>query len=248
MKFALVAGERQEAQPGLTGTCPGCGSAVLAKCGRHRVWHWSHKGRLNCDPWWEPETEWHRRWKNLFPVSWQEVALRAKDTGELHIADVRTPHGLVMEFQHSAIKPDEQDSREQFYRNMIWVVDCTRLKTDRPRIDQNMPYWTRLTETHVRKHGNPKSIFPRAWLNRTVPVIFDFDGTDGNRNNLICLLPNRYMRSDALFFPLSQTSLVMLGNNEATIFDWREIHAKLAEEELRQLNYAQKRLRRYGFR
>src|SRR5262245_29888544 len=104
MRFALVNGQRQEAQPGLSGQCPGCESPVRARCGVHRVWHWAHKGNRNCDPWWEPETEWHRNWKNQFPVSWQEFPQRAPD-GELHRADVKTEAGCVIEFQHSPIDP-----------------------------------------------------------------------------------------------------------------------------------------------
>ena len=149
VKFAMIKGERLEPQPKLKGQCPGCGEQVTAKCGAQRVWHWAHKGRLACDPWWQPETPWHRAWKNLFPLSWQEVALRAPQNGELHIADVRTPHGLVMEFQHSAIDPAERIARENFYGNMVWVVDCTRLSSDRPRIDANMPNWQRLPESIV---------------------------------------------------------------------------------------------------
>lgn len=72
MKFAVVEGERQEAQPGLSGKCPFCGDAMIAKCGQVRDRHWSHRGTRKCDPWWEPETEWHRAWKNQFPRDWQE--------------------------------------------------------------------------------------------------------------------------------------------------------------------------------
>ena len=55
-------------------------------------------------------------WKKCFPEEWQEVVHFAED-GEKHIADVKTPSGLVIEFQHSAIKPEEQLSREGFYKN-----------------------------------------------------------------------------------------------------------------------------------
>ena len=66
----------------------------------------------------ETETQWHRNWKNKFPIVWQEIFLHDEQTGELHIADVRTEHGLVIEFQHSHIKPEERISRENFYK--IW--------------------------------------------------------------------------------------------------------------------------------
>lgn len=236
VKFAIVEGERREPQPKLKGHCPGCGEDVTAKCGTQRVWHWSHKGRLTCDPWWEPETQWHRAWKNLFPVSWQEVALRSPATDELHIADVRAPHGLVMEFQHSAIDPAERASREDFYGKMLWVVDCTRLKSDRPRIDEHLPNWRSLPEGNVEMHGNPAGFLPRRWLDCKVPVLFDFNGyTSGvdatGQDHLICLLPERFAEQ-AVFFPVRRTTLVSVGNAEASIFDWREVHRKLLEREL----------------
>jgi class 3 adenylate cyclase len=51
MKFAVVEGERREAQPGLSGKCPVFGDAMIAKCGNYRVWHWAHRGTRTCDPW-----------------------------------------------------------------------------------------------------------------------------------------------------------------------------------------------------
>lgn len=54
------------------------------------MWHWAHKGRLPCDPWWEPETEWHRMWKDYFPSQNQEVVHFDAATGEKHVADVKT--------------------------------------------------------------------------------------------------------------------------------------------------------------
>ena len=87
MKFAVVNARRQEAQPGLRGECQGCGELVIAKCGQIRIHHWAHRGQRSGDPWWEPETPWHRDWKNHFPGNWQEIWHRAED-GEKHVADV----------------------------------------------------------------------------------------------------------------------------------------------------------------
>lgn len=111
MKFALVHGQRQEAKKGLRGTCPGCGSPVIAKCGEIRAGHWAHERKSDCDPWWENEGEWHRAWKDRFPDDWQEVPQYAEN-GEKHIADVKTADGYVLEFQHSPIKPEERRARE----------------------------------------------------------------------------------------------------------------------------------------
>ncbi len=52
-------------------------------------------------------------------------------SGEKHIADVRTPHGLVIEFQRSTIHPDEVLAREQFYQKMIWIIDGCKNDADR---------------------------------------------------------------------------------------------------------------------
>ena len=129
MKFSLVNGQRQEAQPNLSGECPVCGQATVAKCGEVKIWHWAHKGRRTCDPWWENETEWHRTWKGQFPEAWQEVVHPA-NSGEKHIGDVTTDQGWVIEFQHSYLKPDERRSRDDFYPKLVWVVNGARRKRD----------------------------------------------------------------------------------------------------------------------
>lgn len=129
MKYALVNGVRQEAEPKLRGTCPNCDRNMVAKCGEERIWHWSHLTKLECDHWWETETEWHRAWKALFPKEWQEVIQVAAD-GERHIADVKNDAGWVIELQNSPISPEERRSRENFYETMVWVVNGMRNKSD----------------------------------------------------------------------------------------------------------------------
>lgn len=130
MRFALVNKQKVEPQPKLHGICPHCSGAVIAKCGRVKVWHWAHKSKIVCDPWWENETEWHRTWKNNFPKEWQEISAVDPKTGETHIADVKTPYGLTVEFQHSPLRLDELMAREAFYGNMIWIVDGLRGELD----------------------------------------------------------------------------------------------------------------------
>ncbi len=130
MQFALISGHKTEPTPKLRGICAHCQSEMIAKCGRVKVWHWAHKSKLSCDPWWENETEWHRAWKNRFPSEWQEVSAVDPLTGERHIADVKTASGRVLEFQHSIIHPTEMQSREVFYGDMIWVVDGLRSELD----------------------------------------------------------------------------------------------------------------------
>lgn len=122
MQFAEVGGKKSLPFRGGRGTCPMCGSSVIAKCGERVMHHWAHLGHRNCDPWWENETDWHRSWKNLFPMEWLEVSHLAPD-GEMHRADIKTPNGIVVEIQHSAISDAERLSREKFYENLVWVID-----------------------------------------------------------------------------------------------------------------------------
>ena len=113
--------------------CRRCNGEVIARCGTRRVAHWAHRGMRDCDTWAEKETDWHRAWKNNFPAECQEFIQHDGQSGEKHIADVRTPHGLVIEFQHSHLDPLERAARERFYGNVVWVVDGTRLQRDYPR-------------------------------------------------------------------------------------------------------------------
>jgi competence protein CoiA len=177
MKFALVNGQRQEAQPGHYGTCPACDRPMVAKCGELRVWHWAHQGKRRCDPWWESETEWHRSWKNQFPVDWQE-AVHHSEAGEKHVADVKTDRGWVIEFQHSYLKPEERRSREAFYSKLIWVVDGTRRKRDNAQflkaLNEGVPVYA---TSPVRRVVTDNCAPLREWATSNAPVFFDFGGT-----------------------------------------------------------------------
>ena len=174
MKFSLVNGQHQEAQPNLSGMCPACGHPMVAKCGEVKIWHWAHKRRRPCDPWWENETEWHRAWKEQFPVHWQEVVHEAKN-GEKHIADVKTDHGWVIEFQHSYIKPEERRSRDTFYPKLVWVVDGARRKRDRT---QFLNAWKEGMQVGgnslVRRAFSDKCVLLREWAGSHAPIFFDF--------------------------------------------------------------------------
>jgi competence protein CoiA len=147
---------------------------MIAKCGKIRVRHWAHQSLVACDHWWEPETEWHRNSKNRFPEHWQEIIQTAAD-GEKHVADVETASGLVIEFQHSTIKPDERDSRELFYGNMVWIVHAWRVK-DAPQflaasLGEQIATLPNFPTYPVRPS---KSALLRNWGNSRVPIYFDF--------------------------------------------------------------------------
>ena len=117
-----------------------CGEQALSKCGSQKAWHWAHAGKRHCDPWWENETDWHRYWKNLFPEETREVVHYDEVTGEKHIADIKTGRGMVIEFQHSAMSPEELASREVFYGNMIWIVDGKPFEKQFEILESQLPH------------------------------------------------------------------------------------------------------------
>jgi len=177
MRFALSNNERIEPTKGAKGVCPCCGSELVARCGEIKVHHWAHKKKCD-DHWWENETEWHRNWKNKFPKEWQEIIQR-DESGEKHIADVKTGSGWTIEFQHSPISKEERDSRDYFYNKLIWIVDGTRRKTDIEQFDNliyhasnisNEPFILRVfdEETLDRFRLN------QEWGSSKSLVLFDF--------------------------------------------------------------------------
>lgn len=228
MRYALVDDQRQEAQPGLSGICPGCGQAMTAKCGEYRVHHWAHRGVRSCDPWWEPETPWHRAWKGLFPKDWQEVILQ-DEKGEKHIADVRTDHELVLEFQHSHIRPDERRAREAFYVNLAWVVDATRRKRDLPRFEEGRRSFRSSPWRGIYTTPFPDECFPRDWIDGRAPVFFDFGGTERSisvaspeRHVLWALLPGRAAGS-VVVIAMPRRQFVWFAHERAQIVACRRI-------------------------
>lgn len=182
VRYALVDSRRTEARPRLRGVCQCCGGQTIAKCGEHVVWHWAHRRREDCDPWWESETEWHRSWKDRFPLDWQEVVHRDPVTGEKHIADVETPDSLVVEIQNSPIHPDEMRNREDFYGSIVWVVNGDRRGADGRSQTLDRSYFNMGRSSHPVRHDPlafpvewfGKSKLLHNWSKATADVYFDF--------------------------------------------------------------------------
>lgn len=202
MKYAILNNKRIEPQRGIIdAVCPICGEAVFPKCGKIKIHHWAHKTKDYCDPWWENETEWHRQWKNLFPEECQEVVMLDNTTGEKHIADVRIKN-LTLEFQHSSISEKEKTSRENFYKNMFWIVDARKyyekFKNNLQILNHSESYNACFYYNYDEFEPN-KNCFPRRWLNSNVPVIFDFGiqeniKTEFERQKkwVYCIFPNKF--------------------------------------------------------
>jgi competence protein CoiA len=155
MLLANTGNGRATASPKAKGTCPLCESELIAKCGEHVTWHWAHKSK-DCDSWSEPESEWHREWKNQFPAFMQEVVIGP------HRADVQVPRGIV-EFQRSSISSAEIRKRENFYGRMAWVVDASEFwLMSHDKYGETLP------------DGTARWLWARkSWLTAEKPVYFD---------------------------------------------------------------------------
>lgn len=152
---ALIDGARARAVRGgpRRGSCPGCGREMLAHTGDVIAWHWAHRHddeAAACAT--EPETEWHLTWKS-----------RCGDDERVEVprgarrADVLTPYGWAVEFQHSPMDVREATRRERdWHRRLLWVVDAReaydgeRLTMWRPRGREHLtlrwawsPAWVR---------------------------------------------------------------------------------------------------------
>ena len=238
MKYAIVNNEKVEATKGAKGVCPSCGSELIAKCGELKVNHWSHKGNRNCDPWWENETEWHRSWKNNFPTEWQE-AVHFDESGEKHIADVKTQSEWVLEFQHSFINPEERQSRNSFYRQIVWVVDGTRRKTDKKQFQKMLEESVRLkTSIHIiRTHFPDECRLLKEWHNNSL-VFFDFGEAENTEQSILWFLFPKTASSSAYLSPFPRNNFIEIfkKDNFGEIFknNILPIHTEIANGERRQ--------------
>ena len=117
----------EDAKKGEKYYCPICEQEVIVKAldslAVHA--HFAHKKGAQCyDDWTHDMSEWHRQWQNCFPERFREVVME-KD-GKKHRADIFT-ETTVIEFQHSPIKAEEIQARNDFYNGLgypvVWVFD-----------------------------------------------------------------------------------------------------------------------------
>ena len=161
MQFAVTdLGSKTEATKGLAGRCGVCSAAAIAKCRRIKVHHWAHTAGDDCDSWSEPETEWHREWKRLFPPDRVEVTMGP------HRADIKGPQGNVIELQNSPISPSEIEERQRYYGPMVWVVNGMKF-ADRFFLLKVMDHAKSLLPFKL-KHMRP------SWQFAKKPIYLDF--------------------------------------------------------------------------
>ena len=106
--------------------CPVCSEKLRIKAASSANirTHFAHIRKCTDD--YSPDmSEWHYNWQLMFPEECREIPLE-KD-GEKHRADILI-NNTVIEFQHSPIKSDEINRRNEFYTslgyNMVWVFDA----------------------------------------------------------------------------------------------------------------------------
>ena len=172
MEFALSeSNERIVATPHAKGVCPLCKGPMIPKCGHIKIDHWAHKSVKNCDSWWEPESEWHRQWKNLVHEDFREVVIEKE--GVKHITDVQLPSGIIVEFQKSPLPIDERLKREKFYEKMLWVIHFPKEKIE----------WERSDPTNITSNKNFNAYYLtikyfNKWINyppNLCPIFLDFN-------------------------------------------------------------------------
>jgi hypothetical protein len=202
---------------------------MIARCGAQRAHHWAHLGKRVCDHWWEPETQWHRSWKLNFPDAWQEIVLHDA-TGEKHIADIRTPNGVVIEFQHSHLPAEERAARERFYRDMVWVVDGLRLRRDFPRSQKGMRD-LRPIGKGIFTHHFAEDLCPSDWRRATAPVFLDFGvqsaSPDETHAPLWCLLPQPVIHTTIV--KINRETFIRAANERPEQLLFRKLRTQLAE-------------------
>jgi competence protein CoiA len=252
MKFANFQGDKIEATPGSKGMCIYCKSEMITKCGEVKIWHWAHKGKRHCDPWWENETEWHRNWKDQFSKEWQEVIHHAED-GEKHIADVKTDQEWIIEFQHSYLKPEERRARSAFYPKLMWIVDGTRRKYDLKQFLESLEHGDSLrTNPPIQTAFTSFSKLLKDWSGLGSVVFFDFGESEEHKDDLWCLLPikdDMYSHlvqfSRYQFIKLQCSGFDQAGQDFSQFFDWANkiISNEYARSKQAMLNSIQ----RYGY-
>lgn len=109
------------------------------------------------------------------------------------------------------------DSREQFYKNMVWVVDGTRLKTDKSRFLKKGRHINDIWRGLIFLNQYPEETFNTNWIGRSNPVFFDFYGLrknmpEGKEKLLWCLLPGR-VSLGSIVFVIKQSDFVEKEND-----------------------------------
>jgi len=167
--------------------CPDifCKCIMMSRCSNApkntNHWYGYHDGK--CDSNYEPISEWHTNWQNTInnPNGGINIEVPIITTERYKRADLKPKHGIIIEFQKSAISYREVKERESHYKKMIWVLHKDRTWSHKTRISDG-PYQEVL---HIKT----------AWettRNSKIPIFIDCE------NHLISdnLLSNTISKED----------------------------------------------------
>lgn len=151
------------ATPGAHARCPHCDGELVAKCGSIVIWHWAHR-HADCDPWVEPETAWHLRWKQYFLERGHDIEVTREVDGERHRADVVLRSGAIVELQWGYQAVTVIHERERFWTRvapgLAWIYAADRFAKRIHWTDRGF-WW---------KHG------AQSTTQHTTPVWWDLSG------------------------------------------------------------------------
>lgn len=106
--------------------CPVCSGKLILRAGEVNAHHFAHEAGACPDHWHYDMSDWHKTMQEQFPIECREVVM--KHNGEIHRADI-FKDGVVVEFQHSPITPQEFRERNTFYNTLgykvAWVFDVS---------------------------------------------------------------------------------------------------------------------------
>jgi hypothetical protein len=181
MLYAWVNGiKRRPEAKGERTLCTDCKGQITAVLPLQNVPHWRHLAG-ECDPWSEPEGEWHLWWKSQFEREECEITLIDPLTQEHHRADVLVTNGdqtTILELQHSSISEEERRAREAFYSNgrrMFWLLDMHDDKSFREfsfgmSLNYSRPTKVGSTEFFIMRWAGRGSQFIEKWKRSNVHV------------------------------------------------------------------------------
>ena len=111
------------------GFCPCCGKSLIPKVGNGvRSPHWAHCHAERCDEWWEPESEWHIKWRTDFSKSNNIISVDIENVleknNEKHFYDIRIDEKISLILRRARLSSEQLQLRENFFGNMAWIVEA----------------------------------------------------------------------------------------------------------------------------
>ncbi|MET0181318.1 MAG: hypothetical protein ABW199_00375 [Caulobacterales bacterium] len=137
----------------------------------------------------------------------------------------------MIELQHSYLCAEERAARERFYRNIIWVVDGTRLQRDLPRFIKGAIDLHPVGKS-VYAHPFSHELFPKCWLGCSAPVFFDFGASQDDAARVVhrrlwCLLPQ--IDDGAIVLPITREVFIRIARENAMALLLLRLRKRLAQ-------------------